>query len=183
MVEWFRRRKRHPVSMQDALMEEAQRRGIPTFRVEDPDEFSIDLGLAAQEQGNFAQAETAFRTIAAGGGRTAGKANFHLGVVLQDRGDLAGAERAFRADADADDPKVAAGASLNLAVLLMERRDFDEAERLLRVAESVPSQFTARAAFNLGGVRSMQGRIDEAEAAFRRAVDSGDPDDGPGALT
>ena len=49
--------------------------------------------------------------------------------------------------------------------------------------ESGSPQWAPRAAFNLGGVLAMQGRNDEAEAAFRRAVDSGHPDDATGALT
>jgi len=125
MPRWFgkRRRDKERAAAVDALLGAAQERGIPTMRVDDPDE-----------------------------------------VAIHDR-------------------EMAPVAMVNLATIVMGRGDLAEAERLLRAVETGSPRWAPRAAFNLGGVLAMRGRNDEAEAAFRRAVDWGHPDDAPGALT
>ena len=91
MAGWFGKRKRQRQQERNAALEAimgaAQDRGVPTMRVDDPDELAISLGLAQQQQGNLALAEETFRLIAGDGRRAAPKAAFYLGVIQQDRGD------------------------------------------------------------------------------------------------
>jgi Flp pilus assembly protein TadD len=146
MPRWFGRRGREEkgAAATDALLGAAQERGIPTMRVDDPDEVAISLGVAAYQKGDLARAEEIFRTVAGSGRRSAAKVASYLGELLQGRGDLASAERAYRQAAEGDDREIAAVAMVNLAAIVMERGDL-------------------------------------AEAAFRRAIDSGHPDDATGA--
>jgi Flp pilus assembly protein TadD len=99
----------------DALLGAAQERGIPTMRVDDPDEVAISLGVAAYQKGDLARAEEIFRTVAGSGRRSAAKVAYYLGELLQGRGDLASAERAYRQAAEGDDREIAAVAMVNLA--------------------------------------------------------------------
>jgi len=185
MAGWFgkRKRQRQQNAALDAIMGAAQERGIPTMRVDDPDELAISLGLAQQQQGNLAQAEETFRLIAGDGRRAAPKASFYLGVVQQDRGDLAGAQASFRQALTASDPQVVAGAAVNLASLLVEQHEVAEAERLMCQAETTCPPYAARARFNLGCLLALQGRNQEAEASFHWVIDGRDRDEAPGAMT
>jgi Flp pilus assembly protein TadD len=178
MPRWFGRRSREEkqAAARDALLGAAQQRGIPTMRVDDPEELAVSLGVAAYQNGDLARAEETFRTVAAAGRQASGKAAYYLGELLQGRGDLAGAEHAYRQAVAGEDREIAVVAMVNLAAILMGRGEVAEAERLLRAVESESPQWAPRAAFNLGGVLAMQGRNDEAEAAFRRAADSGHPE-------
>jgi tetratricopeptide (TPR) repeat protein len=83
----------------------------------------------------------------------------------------------------ASDPQVAAAAAVNLANLLAEQREFAEAERLMRQAEITYPPYADRARFNLGCLWAVQGRHQEAEAAFHGVIAGGDPDEAPGAMT
>ena len=74
MPRWFGRRGREEkgAAATDALLGAAQERGIPTMRVDDPDEVAISLGVAAHQMGDLARAEEIFRTVA-GSGRRSGR--------------------------------------------------------------------------------------------------------------
>ena len=113
------------------MVRPAQERGIPTMRVDDPDELAVSLGVAAYQKGDLARAEESLATVAGSGRRSAGKATYLLGELLQGQGDLAGAESAFRQAAEGDDREIAAVAMVNLAAIVMGRGDLAEAEGLL----------------------------------------------------
>ena len=110
MPRWFGRRGREEkgAAATDALLGAAQERGIPTMRVDDPDEVAISLGVAAYQKGDLARAEEIFRTVAGSGRRSAAKVAYYLDELLQGRGDPASAERAYRQAAEGDDREIAA---------------------------------------------------------------------------
>jgi CHAT domain-containing protein/tetratricopeptide (TPR) repeat protein len=151
-----------------------------------------NLGEDARLLGDYATAESFYRRALAmydrlpeGSGRDASTANtlVSLAAVARDRGDLAEAERVAR-QALSIREKLEPG-SLHLAedreVLADILRDggrWSEAreayERILRVASrTVPgSELEARALHALGRLERREGRIEQAAAHFRLAVDS-----------
>ncbi|HJU01090.1 MAG TPA: tetratricopeptide repeat protein, partial [Actinomycetes bacterium] len=153
MPRWFGRRSREEkqAAARDALLGAAQQRGIPTMRVDDPEELAVSLGVAAYQNGDLARAEETFRTVAAAGRRASAKAAYYLGELLQGRGEVAEAEGLLRA-VESQSPQWAPRAAFNLGgVLAMQGRN-DEAEAAFRRAvdsghpEDAPGALTYLAA-------------------------------------
>jgi Flp pilus assembly protein TadD len=126
----------------EALLAEARRSGIPTFRVDDPEALSIALAKRWYEEGKIELAEESFRKIATHGRQARGLAALNLGILLEQRGDLAGARQAYETAIASDDRSAAGGAGLNLGLISGAQGDLAEAERAC--SGSRPSRLTPK---------------------------------------
>lgn len=134
------------------------------------------LALILQTRGNLAQAEPLYRELAKTGGPSGAWASLNLGVLrLQDPARRAEAADAFLA-AVRGDPQLAAAADQadRIALEWNLRRRFDDCRRVWRAlaeVEGLDPARRARAFLYLEMLEYQQGRLDEAEALARRALD------------
>ncbi len=154
---------------------------------------AYNLLVLLREHGD---SEAAYRAgMALGDGRAA----YKLGLLLRERGDADEAEAAYRTGIDLGNGR----AAHNLGILLREQDRLDEAEAAYRTGVDLgigggrhqsrrPAQGAGPArrgrggvphrnrpgprsccAANLGDLLKQQGRLDEAEAAYRTGIDAG----------
>jgi len=164
----------------EAILAEAEGRGIPTFRVDSADDLLIGMAKAEHEQGRSEHAEQILRELVAAGRQSRGLAALNLGMLLEERGDTTGAQQAYETVLASEDRSGAGAASLNLGVIAAARGHHAEAERLFRTAaESDHPQARIVGAFNLGTALAQRGAFAEARQYYRRAMESEHPQYAP----
>ncbi len=127
-------------------------------------DIDVERGLAAEEVGDTARAEAAFRRADQRGSAAAA---LLLGVRLARRGDRTGAEAAYRRAEARGEPR----GSCNIGVLLEGDGDLVGAEAAYRRADAAGF---AGGAYALGRLLQARGDLAVALAAFRRADELGD---------
>jgi tetratricopeptide (TPR) repeat protein len=119
--------------------------------------------------------------VAQGRPRAAGLAAFNLGVILEERGDVAGAREAYESALEAPVAQVAASAALNLGNLYARHGQPFQlywAQALLqRAMTAEDTELVGMAAVGLGWVLAKLDQRDAALAAWRQAIDSGQPEE------
>jgi tetratricopeptide (TPR) repeat protein len=126
----------HAAGQTEAILAEAERRGIPTLRVDDAEDLLIGMAKTELEQGRTARAEQILREVLDRGRQARGLAALNLGILLQERGDLAGARQAYETALASEDHLAAGAAALNLGHLLATDGEAAEDERLFATAMS-----------------------------------------------
>jgi tetratricopeptide (TPR) repeat protein len=143
------------------------------------------LGMVAQEQRRFAEAEASYRqaleVFLEFDDRHRAASTYHqLGVVAHVQRRFAEAEASYRQALDIylefSDQHRAANAYHQLGTVAQDQRRFPEAEASYRQALDIYLEFSdqhgaANAYHNLGAVAQAQRRFAEAEASYRQALD------------
>lgn len=113
---------------------------------------------------------------------------FTLGWLRQQRGEAEGAAGAYRRVADGPDRQLRGKALLYLGELHAGQGEYESACALYRQAERSRNherygmRYRSRAALRLGAALRRLGRVEEAQAAFARAIDKGEEDHDPGVV-
>ena len=164
----------------EAILAEAERRGIPVFRVDSEEDLMIGMAKVEHEQGRTAHAERILRNVVASGRRSRGLAAVNLGILLELRGDPVGARQAYETALASDDRSAAGAARLNLGLIAAQDGDVAEAEPLFRVtAESSHPEARIAGAIGLADVLTLRGAYAEARQYYQWTVESGHPDYAP----
>ena len=140
------------------------------------------LAMTLQLRSKFPEAEAVYRRITPAGGVTAAWASFNLGLILlREPAREMEAVDAFLASLRGNPTPAAADQADRIALIRVARRCFDDARRIwasIAETEGLEPAKRARALLMIEMIEYQQGRLDEAEALIRRAMEfsPGDPE-------
>jgi tetratricopeptide (TPR) repeat protein len=143
------------------------------------------LGMVAQEQRRFEEAETAYKQALAiqlefNDRRTAARTYHELGRVAEEQHRFEDAEAAYKQalaiQREFNDRHSAASTYHQLGIVAQEQRRFEEAETAYKQALAIKLEFNDRHSaastyHQLGMIAEEQRRFEEAEAAYKQALE------------